>query len=42
MRTAIFRGPGSVEIAERPDSVIVYPIDADVHAVLSSVCMRAS
>jgi len=38
MRAAIFRGPGTVEIGDRPDPVIQEPTDAIVRVVLSCVC----
>ena len=38
MRAAIFRGPGSVEVDERPDARIVEPTDAVVRIVLACVC----
>jgi threonine dehydrogenase-like Zn-dependent dehydrogenase len=38
MRAAIFRGPGTVEVGERPDPVIEAPTDAVVRVVLACVC----
>ena len=38
MRAAIFRGPGIVEVGERPDPVIQAPTDAVVRVVLGCVC----
>ena len=38
MRAAVFNGPGSVEVAERPDPVIEEPTDAVVRVVLACVC----
>ncbi len=38
MRAAVFAGPGSVEVAERPDPVIEEPTDAIVRVVLACVC----
>jgi threonine dehydrogenase-like Zn-dependent dehydrogenase len=38
MRAAIFRGPGAVEVGERPDPVIQEPTDAVVRVVLGCVC----
>ncbi len=38
MRAAIFRGPGIVEIGDRPDPVIQEPTDAVVRVVLACVC----
>ncbi len=38
MRAAVFNGPGSVEVAERPDPVIKEPTDAVVRVVLACVC----
>src|SRR5690242_13050466 len=38
MRAAIFKGPGMVEIGERPDPVIQEPTDAVVRVVLGCVC----
>ena len=38
MKAAIFRGPGVVEIGERPDPVIEAPTDAIVRVVLACVC----
>jgi threonine dehydrogenase-like Zn-dependent dehydrogenase len=38
MRAAIFAGPGSIEVGERPDPVITTPMDAVVRVVLGSVC----
>jgi hypothetical protein len=40
MRAAIFRGPGAVEVGERPDPVIQEPTDAVVRVVLG--CVRGS
>ena len=38
MQAAIFRGPGSVDVGERPDPVIQQPTDAIVRVVLGCVC----
>ncbi|MGH9124233.1 MAG: zinc-binding dehydrogenase [Acidimicrobiales bacterium] len=38
MRAAIFKGPGSVEVGERPDPVIQEPTDAVVRVVVGCVC----
>lgn len=38
MRAAIYGGPGSIEIGERPDPVITKPTDAIVRVVLGCVC----
>jgi len=38
MRAAIFRGPGSIEIGERPDPRIEQPTDAVVRVVMACVC----
>ncbi len=38
MRAAIFRGPRSIEVGERPDPVIHEPTDAIVRVVLACVC----
>jgi threonine dehydrogenase-like Zn-dependent dehydrogenase len=38
MRAAIFCGPRCIEIAERPDPVVVAPTDAVVRVVLGCVC----
>ncbi|HTW07918.1 MAG TPA: zinc-dependent alcohol dehydrogenase family protein [Acidimicrobiales bacterium] len=38
MRAAVFNGPGSVYVADRPDPVIVEPTDAVVRVVLACVC----
>lgn len=38
MRAAIFNGPRSIEVGERPDPVIKAPTDAVVRVVLSCVC----
>src|SRR6201993_5057009 len=38
MRAAIFKGPGAVEVGERPDPVIQGPTDAVVRVVLGCVC----
>jgi threonine dehydrogenase-like Zn-dependent dehydrogenase len=38
MRAAIFKGPGLVEVGERPDPVIQEPTDAVVRVVLGCVC----
>jgi len=38
MRAAIFRGPGAVEVGDRPDPVIQAPTDAIVRVVLACVC----
>src|SRR5438046_4993446 len=38
MRAAIFNGPQSIEVGERPDPLIGAPTDAVVRVVLSCVC----
>ena len=38
MKAAIFKGPGAVEVGERPDPVIQAPTDAVVRVVLGCVC----
>src|SRR5436189_5119167 len=38
MRAAIFNGPQSIEVGERPDPVIGAPTDAVVRVVLGCVC----
>jgi threonine dehydrogenase-like Zn-dependent dehydrogenase len=38
MRAAVFRGPGDIEVGERPDPVIREPTDAIVRVVLGCVC----
>ncbi len=38
MRAAIFNGPGSVTVGERPDPAIQTPTDAIVRVVLACVC----
>jgi len=38
MRAAIFRGPGTVEIGDRPEPVVQEPTDAVVRVVLACVC----
>jgi threonine dehydrogenase-like Zn-dependent dehydrogenase len=38
MRAAIYNGPRSIEVGERPDPVINEPTDAVVRVVLGSVC----
>jgi threonine dehydrogenase-like Zn-dependent dehydrogenase len=38
MRAAIFNGPGSIEIGERPDPRIEHPTDAVVRVVMACVC----
>jgi hypothetical protein len=38
MRAAIFRGPGAVEVGDRPDPVIQATTDAIVRVVLACVC----
>jgi threonine dehydrogenase-like Zn-dependent dehydrogenase len=38
MRAALFNGPGSVEVGDRPDPVIEEPTDAVVRVVLACVC----
>ena len=38
MRAAIFKGPGSVEVGERPDPVVEELTDAVVRVVLACVC----
>ena len=38
MRAAIFNGPGSIEIGERPDPCIEQPTDAVVRVVMACVC----
>jgi alcohol dehydrogenase len=37
MRAAIFRGPGAIEVGERPDPVIEASTDAIVRVVLACV-----
>jgi threonine dehydrogenase-like Zn-dependent dehydrogenase len=38
MRAAVYNGPHSIDVGERPDPVIVAPTDAIVRVVLSCVC----
>src|SRR5215216_2201261 len=38
MRAAIFNGPRSITVSERPDAAIAEPTDAVVRVVLSCVC----
>jgi threonine dehydrogenase-like Zn-dependent dehydrogenase len=38
MKAAIFNGPGTVEVGERPDPVVQEPTDAVVRVVLGCVC----
>jgi threonine dehydrogenase-like Zn-dependent dehydrogenase len=38
MRAAIFAGPRSIEVGDRPDSVIAAPTDAVVRVILTCVC----
>src|SRR6516162_5439862 len=38
VRAAIYGGPGSIEVGERPDPVIGAPTDAVVRVVLGCVC----
>jgi threonine dehydrogenase-like Zn-dependent dehydrogenase len=38
MKAAIFKGPSSVDVGERPDPVIEEPTDAVVRVVLACVC----
>ena len=38
MRAAIFNGPGSIVVGERPDPIIELPTDAIVRVVLACVC----
>ena len=38
MRAAIFNGPGSIDVGERPDPTIQQPTDAIVRVVLACVC----
>ncbi len=38
MRAAIFKGPHSIEVGERPDPVIDAPTDAVIRVVLACVC----
>jgi threonine dehydrogenase-like Zn-dependent dehydrogenase len=38
MRAAVFNGPRSISVAERPDPVIAEPTDAVVRVVLACVC----
>jgi threonine dehydrogenase-like Zn-dependent dehydrogenase len=38
MRAAIFNGPGSITVGERPDPLIEEPTDAIVRVVLACVC----
>lgn len=38
MRAAIFNGPGSISVGDRPDPVINEPTDAIVRVVLACVC----
>src|SRR5438874_7459803 len=38
MRAAVFEGPRSIRVADRPDPVVVEPTDAVVRVVLACVC----
>ena len=38
MRAAVFAGPRSIEVADRPDPVVAAPTDAVVRVVLACVC----
>lgn len=38
MRAAVYNGPRSIEVADRPDPVIAAPTDAVVRVVLACVC----
>ena len=38
MRAAIFGGPRSIEVGDRPDPVVAMPTDAVVRVVLGCVC----
>ena len=38
MKAAIFKGPGVIEVGERPDPAILEPTDAVVRVVLACVC----
>jgi threonine dehydrogenase-like Zn-dependent dehydrogenase len=38
MRAAVFNGPGSIGVADRPDPVIDEPTDAIVRVVPACVC----
>jgi len=38
MRAAVFAGPHSIEVTDRPDPVVLEPTDAVVRVVLSCVC----
>src|SRR2546421_11350872 len=38
MRAALFQGPRSIEVGERPDPVVASPTDAVVRVVLGCVC----
>jgi threonine dehydrogenase-like Zn-dependent dehydrogenase len=38
VKAAIFKGPGAIEVGERPDPVICEPTDAVVRVVLGCVC----
>ena len=38
MKAAIFKGPGDIEVGERPDPAILEPTDAVVRVVLACVC----
>ena len=38
MRAAIFNGPRSIEVGDRPDPVVIEPTDAVVRVVLACVC----
>ena len=38
MRAAVYKGPHSIEVAERPDPVIATPTDAVVRVVFGCVC----
>ena len=38
MRAAVFAGPRSIKVADRPDPVVAAPTDAVVRVVLACVC----
>src|SRR5438445_742827 len=38
MRAAVFAGPRSIEVADRPDPVVAAPTDAVVRVMLTCVC----
>ncbi len=38
MRAAVFNGPGSIGVADRPDPIVEEPTDAVVRVVLACVC----